>query len=215
MRNLVASNILDDQVLSLGFPLGAVVFGVVQKLVARDPKDTALVQLFGQRDDVLVEEVEFGIEPKRGRILGQASLLVGIGHFLKESLVPFDKDVPMLHGVSHVAGLDQMIQHDHDPKIVHVVGIRWIFDRSPAEDLLPACISVFLEILVENVRRQHRVGDELFESFEVHCGRAQALDELRVIRQHQSLPREVDGMVLGRRLSVVFDGHPIVFFDQL
>jgi hypothetical protein len=38
--------------------------------------------------------------------------LVGTVHFVKQSFVPLSIDVPMLHGVRHIRGLDEMLNHN-------------------------------------------------------------------------------------------------------
>jgi len=45
------------------FPLGSVLFGVGQIFITGDTKDTALLELLGQRNHIVIEEADFTFVP--------------------------------------------------------------------------------------------------------------------------------------------------------
>jgi len=90
---------LGDEILAFQRPSLAIVNGIMHVLIARNTKDSACLELLGQRNDTKVEESQLSLVPGIGRILGRTSLSKGLVHFVKETFVPLAKDVPMLHMV--------------------------------------------------------------------------------------------------------------------
>jgi len=124
-RGVVAvkvSNVSFDQSTTLVFPFASVAQGPHQMFVRGHTKDSALLQLVGQGNHIVIKEGQLTMIPKVGRIFtllmvanGGSALassfqvaVVGSIDFLKQTLVPFHIDLPMLHGVGHITGLNQI-----------------------------------------------------------------------------------------------------------
>ena len=115
-----------DNLLATGFPFVAIFLGVVEVLFARNTKDIAVHELFGQGNNVKIEKANLTFVPELGRVRLGTALFIGLVHFLKETLVPLAVNVPMLHRVTHITGLDQMLNHNGGFAIPgSVEEVRW------------------------------------------------------------------------------------------
>ena len=55
---------------------------------------------------------QFSLVPVLGRILLSSTISEGSHILLKEQLIPFAINMPMLHGMSHIGGLNKMLQNN-------------------------------------------------------------------------------------------------------
>ena len=100
--------------------------------------------------------------PKFRWILGGAALFERHVHFLVQALVPFAIHMPMLHGMRHVRGLNQMLQDNGGLAIDAIATIRLVVVlvfglRRLVKGLFPTRIAQSLEMLVGNIRRHDPV----------------------------------------------------------
>eukprot|EP00538_Stauroneis_constricta_P012190 CAMPEP_0119571778 /NCGR_PEP_ID=MMETSP1352-20130426/44286_1 /TAXON_ID=265584 /ORGANISM="Stauroneis constricta, Strain CCMP1120" /LENGTH=162 /DNA_ID=CAMNT_0007621461 /DNA_START=817 /DNA_END=1305 /DNA_ORIENTATION=+ len=100
--------------LSAHLPFSSIYRRVRQVLIAGLAKHSAILQLLRQRDDVEIEEAQLALVPSIDGIRVRTASLVGGVAFTEEALVPLAVHVPVLHGVSDVAGLDEMLDDDVD-----------------------------------------------------------------------------------------------------
>ena len=94
----------------------------------------------GHNSHIIIKEPNFTLVPSLGRVLFSPARFVRIAHLQKQLLVPFainvpaickkmhqsvrgnvdkrenakrhQQDLPMLHGVTDITGLDEMLNHD-------------------------------------------------------------------------------------------------------
>mmetsp|Transcript_24676 Transcript_24676/g.50987 ORF Transcript_24676/g.50987 Transcript_24676/m.50987 type:complete len:210 (+) Transcript_24676:149-778(+) len=157
-------------------PFLSILVGTIQKLVARHTKYLAFSQLRSQGDDVVIEKSELALVPSIRRVLVGSSALVCFVHFVKEALVPFLINVPVLHGVGHIRCLDDAF--DCDGRFaVPIIALRHYISMSVAQfgrwrwrltlavkRLLPTNIAKVLYVFIENIRRHHTIHDQLAAS---------------------------------------------------
>jgi hypothetical protein len=66
---------------------------------------TALLQLFRQRNNVIVEKANLALVPRITRIDFGSSLFVRGSHFEEQTFVPLAEYMPVLHGVRNIRSL--------------------------------------------------------------------------------------------------------------
>jgi len=109
---LELSNHRGHDFLSPFFPLFPVLHGISKVLIRTHTKHIALLQFRRQRNDVVVKEGQLALVPEGARIGTQSSSLVRSVHLLKQSAIPLLVDVPVLHRVGHIRGLNDVF-HDN------------------------------------------------------------------------------------------------------
>mmetsp|Transcript_8524 Transcript_8524/g.24547 ORF Transcript_8524/g.24547 Transcript_8524/m.24547 type:complete len:533 (-) Transcript_8524:1015-2613(-) len=205
-----------DHLLALHGPFGTICHGVLQTFVARHTEHVAFIELLGQRDDVVVKEPQLAVVPSFRWVLDGTTVLVGMVHLLEQSFVPLGVHVPMLHGVSNVGGLDDVL--DDDGRL-EVDGFLFrdhqLCLRIAVEGLVPTGVTQRLGLLVEDVRCHDAVHDELAEALELAFVCEDALLQVVVFRLHQGVPSHVDGVLLGQAAVPVLVGHRRVLSAQL
>mmetsp|Transcript_20742 Transcript_20742/g.59103 ORF Transcript_20742/g.59103 Transcript_20742/m.59103 type:complete len:458 (-) Transcript_20742:2691-4064(-) len=106
------SHHVTNYLLALQFPLLAIFGCELEALVRAHPKDSALLQFSSQRNDVIIVEPQLALVPAlRGIRLRSAGLVRSV-HLHEEAFVPLFVHIPMLHRVTDVCGLDDVLQHD-------------------------------------------------------------------------------------------------------
>mmetsp|Transcript_9348 Transcript_9348/g.25399 ORF Transcript_9348/g.25399 Transcript_9348/m.25399 type:complete len:215 (-) Transcript_9348:802-1446(-) len=85
---------------------------IVQVLLAVSSKDTALVELASQRDDVVVEKPDLALEPTQRRLRIGTIQLVRPAHLLEQPVIPFHVNIEVLHAVADIRSLDEMLDDD-------------------------------------------------------------------------------------------------------
>jgi hypothetical protein len=142
-------------------------YGVVQiVLIARDTKHTTIVELLGNWNDVKLKEAKLTLVPAFSRIHRCASISIRLVYFQEQALVPFAINIPVLHRVSYIRSLDQVLD-DNGCLAVDYIGGR-IFFRMLGKSFTPASIPVIFQFLVHNVASHDRLEYELVEAPLLH-----------------------------------------------
>ena len=69
--------------LSLGHPFLAILHGIIQVLVTTDTEYGTILELFTQRNHVVIKKANLALVPKVGRVLVGTSVLVRLVHFFE------------------------------------------------------------------------------------------------------------------------------------
>ena len=189
-----------QQLLSPSLPFRSVVLGINQILVRTHTKDFAFLKLFGQGDDVVVKKVQFSLVPKDGGIGTHTTLLEGLIQLQEQTLVPLAVDVPVLHRMRNIAGLDQMLNNDGGSHTM-VLGV----EQLGRERLVPTILAQVIELLVENICRQlHK-----YKHKSVHdCGVAKYLDVDSSNKDHGTYNRIDHDLTETEKLLLRFETEP-------
>ena len=128
----------------------------------------------------------------------------------------------MLHRVSHIRRLDDVLDDDgrlaiecffvlqFGKRVIFVFTVLMTVERS-----LPAGLAQRAEFLIENVRGQHRIHNELAEMHHFDFRWKDVAAQDLVSGLHQNLPGNVHRSLLGDALVVIFGGRIRFFQRQL
>ena len=206
---------LTDNHLPLGFPFPTIVRGVVEALVARHSKDAALLQLFGQWDDVTIEKLELTAVPKVGRIAVHAIGPEGRVQLVEQPAVPLLVHVPVLHRVRHVRRLHDVFNDDGRLAVL-VVQIGRGAGFPLGKYLGPPVVAHLAQFAVENVCGHHDVHHHLSEPLELGVGGEDALLQRPVLFVvHEQIPSQIDTVLFRNALAIVLFGNCHTLLDEL
>mmetsp|Transcript_9588 Transcript_9588/g.17474 ORF Transcript_9588/g.17474 Transcript_9588/m.17474 type:complete len:614 (-) Transcript_9588:726-2567(-) len=229
--NIPATSILHhltNHLLPPLFPFLTVLLGIRQVLITGYTKHTTILQLLCQRNNVKVKETNLTLVPCLGRILLCSAIQIGLVTFHKESLIPTAINVPMLHGMSNITGLDQMLNHNCGlQNLGPFCNLRTTATRPTGfglsrcclgiliEGSIPPIVTKFLQVLVHNVSGHHTVHHQLTESLEFSFRRIDGLAQVLVGGLHQQIPCNVKGILFGNRFGIIQCGNGSSFLDKL
>lgn len=169
-------------------PLRSILFRIVVILITGDTKDTAIFQFFRQGENVKVEKADFTLVPKIRRILLGSPFLESQHVLVKESLVPFAVNMPVLHRMRDVGRLEHVLQNDSGLAIdllMRQIGRQQICRFACTESFAPTNIAQRLEVLIHNVRCHDRVHYQLAKALHVGDVTAQSFPKVNVLGLHE------------------------------
>ena len=98
--------------------------------------------------------------PEVSRVCLGSAFFVGQIHLCKQALVPFQVDMPMLHGMRDVGCLNQMLDNDCRFSVrgdlCRLWNQRLIRNLALLEGSCPLCVALDLEVLGSNVCGQSK-----------------------------------------------------------
>lgn len=220
-------------ILTLLLPLIPVLHGIVEVFITGNTKNTTIRKLLGQGNNVKVKESNFSLVPEGSRVCLGPSLLEGLVHLQKETLIPLAVDVPMLHGVGHIGSLDQVFNHNgglavegHTSLVrcksiiirigvvgpfINVLAWRgWYFRKG----LGPSSFSEFLEVLVHNISGHDRIDNKFTESGFLLLRCTDGIPQLLVFVVEEDLPGQVYRVLLCNAFTLVNLGNLNPLFHE-
>mmetsp|Transcript_30114 Transcript_30114/g.50009 ORF Transcript_30114/g.50009 Transcript_30114/m.50009 type:complete len:205 (-) Transcript_30114:7-621(-) len=161
-------NVLGNHFFSLVCPFTAILQGVVQILITRHSKHTTLLELLGQRNNVVVKEPKLSCIPSSLGVKWKSTLLVGMDHLCKETFIPLPVDMPVLHSMRDIACLNQVL-HDNSGLAIDSILCRFLCSSIVprfGKGLLPPVLSNCLELFIKNIRGKDIVDNNLPEALQ-------------------------------------------------
>jgi len=82
---------------------------MIQEFIRGNPKDSTILWLLSQWDNVEIKESKLSVVPTVCWVLFHFSVKTGNTWLFKEIMIPFVADMSTLHGVNDVTGLNDML----------------------------------------------------------------------------------------------------------
>ena len=128
---------------------------------------------------------------------------------MEKAFIPFDEDVPVLHGMTNIRSLDKMLQHDCCLAIdigFFVFAIRESRGKATfGEDLIPSCLSESAELFIHDIRRHDEIRNELAEALVFLGVNIEYSPKISVGRVHEKCPSKINGVLFGNALISIGD----------
>jgi len=136
--------------LTTGFPLVAILLGVVQVLAlhSKHQRHREALSFLARGIISKSKKANLTLVPEFGRVRFGAAFFVGLVHFLKEALVPLAVNVPvLLHRVRDIGRLDQVLNnHNGRLAVTHTILAR-LFHA--LRSVLRSCLSLMSVAVTE------------------------------------------------------------------
>mmetsp|Transcript_255 Transcript_255/g.640 ORF Transcript_255/g.640 Transcript_255/m.640 type:complete len:345 (+) Transcript_255:326-1360(+) len=193
-------------------PFNTILQCVCQILVTGNSEYTTILQFLCQWDDVIIKKPELSFEPALCRVLLRSTSQECKVHFAKETLIPFQINVPMLHGVANVGSLDNVLDHNRSFSVNVFLLERGFHFSNFLECHIPSRVTQRFEFLIKDISCHHRVGYQVAEAFTFNAILVNASTKVLESGQKKELPSNVNRVLLRNTfVDILFREHRIFF----